>query len=1360
MIANKKVERAIKLFEFLKAYHTLKTPLIYELNQCEWFTKIELDKDKNEEEKSPQKAMDLLYVDHSQKELFEELYDIYIRMKKEPEAIELVWGDLHLYQEGNCVIDHPLLVNTVFMEFNLEKEIFTIKRSDKGTELQENLLGVIDHADEQLIVETIKSFNQKPFSVLDDVWNEAFMDYLKEATVKSPLRIVRQSSLFLRKRQIGFQTALDEIIEDLYEKKDVPGFIADIVGYGDQVRKNQRVKDNFKKLSADTNGIDQKVLFTKPANTEQLLVAKQLERNEAVLVQGPPGTGKTHTIANILGHLLSEGKSVLVTSYSEKALSVIKEQVAKELQALCISLLGDAQSRKELETSLDAIHTKRATLERGELSRRVTTHEKNREVCVRTLEKLKTELKAIKLSEYTPLRVAGKMYKPAEAAKYVNTHRESCEWLKGPVRTGAGLPLGKNELKELYELAMTFNSEEQLICNWVMDLDELIQPEVFATLVEEDEKGKKHGVPSWYDYIDKDKMTRDTTHLKAVITELELIAKTLQVEQPWAKEVLFSGVDEKSKEKWQSLAVNIKEVYQLGQTYADEMITYKPEVTLVEASLKPLDVYSQINQKLQGGGKLSKLTLWLNPNMKKVIASSKVNGKHPETMQEFEVLIHHMVLEEKRQQLKQRWNRQMQPLGAKSAEELGEAFEVECQKYGDMILRYLEWYKKKWLPLSKRLETCGINLSKANEFCDLTSLKYGEIDYIQQMVVPSVLEVLQYQIYELNKELSHATKYTIVEAINQYPEGNQSDVLMGIKRTLKSNKVDEYKAYYEQVIEAKTKYHQIKQCEELLEKMEFAAPGWVEAFKEEQKTQTLMYHENVEEAWLYRQLTEMILKRNERTVEHVKEEMRDIEKRLTYYTKQLAQDKAWLHKLIEFDSNRTQVQAIEAWKQLIMKIGAGKGRQVEMLKVEARKLMPKCQKAVPVWIMPLNKVAEHFDPRENKFDVVIIDEASQADMLALNALYLGKQVLIVGDHEQVSPLAIGERSEDMERLIKTYIPEVPHNYLYSGRFSIYDLAQVSGYQPVKLKEHFRCVPEIIGYSNQLAYNGQIEPLREGGGRALQPAIHMNKVSGAEEVDQINEAEANFIVEQIVACCKDKQYAKKTFGVISLKGDKQADYIDQLLQKRMTITAYNERRILCGNPSHFQGDERDVIFISFVEAPPVDEKARLIGYGTDNLYKKRYNVAMSRAKDQVWLIHSFNPDTQLKEDDIRKVLFTYCENIGKENNGEEKLYEEPLTLFEEEIKAYLEAEGLQVVAHKKDGTLEIGLVVSKGNKKVRVVCDSEKWKEESELEEEMTKQIILERIGWSFIYVGATTFYADEHNELQKLIDQVKEKLEV
>jgi Cdc6-like AAA superfamily ATPase len=48
---------------------------------------------------------------------------------------------------------------------------------------------------------------------------------------------------------------------------------------------------------------DDEVLLSKPANREQLEIAKQLTRRDCVLVQGPPGTGKTHTIANLLGHV-------------------------------------------------------------------------------------------------------------------------------------------------------------------------------------------------------------------------------------------------------------------------------------------------------------------------------------------------------------------------------------------------------------------------------------------------------------------------------------------------------------------------------------------------------------------------------------------------------------------------------------------------------------------------------------------------------------------------------------------------------------------------------------------------------------------------------------------------------------------------------------------------------------------------------------------------------------------------------------------------------------------------------------------------------------------------------------------------
>src|SRR5260370_13647495 len=98
------------------------------------------------------------------------------------------------------------------------------------------------------------------------------------------------------------------------------------------------------------------VLFSNPANPEQVKIAQRRGRHESALVQGPPGTGKTHTIANLIGHLLAQGKSILVTSHTTKALRVLRDQVVPRLRPLCVSLLdSDIDSRKQLESSVDAM---------------------------------------------------------------------------------------------------------------------------------------------------------------------------------------------------------------------------------------------------------------------------------------------------------------------------------------------------------------------------------------------------------------------------------------------------------------------------------------------------------------------------------------------------------------------------------------------------------------------------------------------------------------------------------------------------------------------------------------------------------------------------------------------------------------------------------------------------------------------------------------------------------------------------------------------------------------------------------------------------------------------------------------------
>ena len=56
-------------------------------------------------------------------------------------------------------------------------------------------------------------------------------------------------------------------------------------------------------------------------------VIKNLEDNNILAVYGPPGTGKSQTIVNLICHLVSNGKTVLVASRMDKATDVVADRL-------------------------------------------------------------------------------------------------------------------------------------------------------------------------------------------------------------------------------------------------------------------------------------------------------------------------------------------------------------------------------------------------------------------------------------------------------------------------------------------------------------------------------------------------------------------------------------------------------------------------------------------------------------------------------------------------------------------------------------------------------------------------------------------------------------------------------------------------------------------------------------------------------------------------------------------------------------------------------------------------------------------------------------------------------------------------
>ena len=152
---------------------------------------------------------------------------------------------------------------------------------------------------------------------------------------------------------------------------------------------------------------------------------------------------------------------------------------------------------------------------------------------------------------------------------------------------------------------------------------------------------------------------------------------------------------------------------------------------------------------------------------------------------------------------------------------------------------------------------------------------------------------------------------------------------------------------------------------------------------------------------------------------------------------------------------------------------------------------------------------------------------------------------------------------------------IPNAHLYDGRISVYDLAQASFGGTICLTEHFRCITDIIAFSNQLSYEGRIKPLRDATRVQLRPHVIAHRVDARPADGKVNRDEAAVVAALLIAATEHKTYNDKTFGVISLLGDAQALEIERTLRECLKPEEYARRRVLCGSAAQFQGDERDV-----------------------------------------------------------------------------------------------------------------------------------------------------------------------------------------
>ena len=174
-------------------------------------------------------------------------------------------------------------------------------------------------------------------------------------------------------------------------------------------------------------------------------------------------------------------------------------------------------------------------------------------------------------------------------------------------------------------------------------------------------------------------------------------------------------------------------------------------------------------------------------------------------------------------------------------------------------------------------------------------------------------------------------------------------------------------------------------------------------------------------------------------------------------------------------------------------------------------------------------------------------------------------------------------------------------------------------QAIFLDEHFRSAPQIIAFSNRHFYDGALRLMTATPGPSAQRAVEIQQVSGRRNEAGVNPREAERVVEGVRALVAREEHLPKEIchglGILS-PFRAQADYLRDALAQGLPLAAWEKHDVLVGTPFMFQGEERDVVWISFAldgESPSASFR-----------YLDRedvFNVAVTRARSRQILVTS-------------------------------------------------------------------------------------------------------------------------------------------
>ena len=439
----------------------------------------------------------------------------------------------------------------------------------------------------------------------------------------------------------------------------------------------------------------------------------------------------------------------------------------------------------------------------------------------------------------------------------------------------------------------------------------------------------------------------------------------------------------------------------------------------------------------------------------------------------------------------------------------------------------------------------------------------------------------------------------------------------------------------------------------------------------------------------------------------------------------------------------------------------GRGATIRHIIDQIPTLLPRL---CPCMLMSPISVAQFIDLNQEKFDIVVFDEASQMPTSeAVGAIARGKALIVVGDPRQMPPTSFfstnqvdeaDAENDDMESILDDCITlSIPSHYL---------------------TWHYRSRHEsLIAFSNSQYYEGKLYTFPSIDDRVSK--VQFFPIDGTYDYGRTrsNRAEAEAIVKEVIRRLSDPELSKLSLGIVSFSKVQQnliEDILTDELSKhpQLEALAYDSAEpIFVKNLENVQGDERDVILFSIGYGPDKSGKVSM-NFGPLNNAggERRLNVAVSRARYEMCVFSTLRPEqidlnrSRAKGVEGLKRFLEFAKN-GRISVSSAQSQKNDQTDIAEDIAAEVRKLGYVADTHIGRSNFKIDIAISDPSDKdtylLGILCDGRNYYgTKTERDREITQPGVLKGLGWNLLRIWTVDWFMKREQCIQQIKSQLEE----